>query len=107
MQSYGSPRTPVTLFAGLHLPGINGLETLARIHQRKPDLPVVMMSSASSPQVAIAAFHGGVADYVLKTLGFTDVVAQRVQQFVRPHTAATQLPSPVTSTNIPRSEERR
>ena len=43
------------------LPGINGLEVLARIRQRKPELPVIMLSNARSEEVAVAAFRGGVA----------------------------------------------
>jgi len=51
-----------------HLPGIDGLETLVRIHQRKPDLPVIMMSNAKSEGVAVAAFRAGVADYIPKSV---------------------------------------
>ncbi len=64
------------------LPGINGLETLARIHQRKPNLPVIMLSDASSEQVAVAAFRARVADFVPKRPGFEATVAQLVQQLV-------------------------
>ncbi len=70
------------------LPGINGLETLARIHQRQPSLPVVMMSDASAVDVAVSAFHAGVVDYVVKQRGFQDLVAQRVHQLV--HNQASQ-----------------
>lgn len=62
------------------LPGIDGLETLARIRQRRPDLPVVMTSSAASERVAIAAFHAGVLDYVPKARGYAETVAQLVRQ---------------------------
>ena len=38
------------------LPRIDGLETLTRMRQRRPTLPVIMLSSARSEQVAVAAF---------------------------------------------------
>ncbi|MCA1599994.1 MAG: response regulator, partial [Chloroflexi bacterium] len=38
------------------LRGIDGLETLLRLRQRKPDLPVIMTSGAKSEQVAVTAF---------------------------------------------------
>lgn len=76
------------------LPGINGLETLARIHQRQPDLPVVMMSDASAVDVAVSAFHAGVVDYVVKGRGFQDLVAQRVHQLVHAQSAQS---SPATA----------
>ena len=50
------------------LPGINGLEALARIRQRKPNLPVIMLSGAASEQVAVDAFRARVADFVPKRL---------------------------------------
>lgn len=60
------------------LPGIDGLETLARLHQRKANLPVIMLGQAVD--VAVAAFHGGVVDFVPKQHGFEAIIAQRVGQ---------------------------
>lgn len=64
------------------LPGIDGIETLLRLHQRRPNLPVIMMSAAKSEQVAVAAFHAGVVDYVPKVRGFEEAVARMVQQLI-------------------------
>ena len=64
------------------LPGINGLETLVRIQQRRPDLPVIMLSDAASEHIAVAAFRAKVADFVPKEAGFERIVAQRSQQIV-------------------------
>jgi CheY-like chemotaxis protein len=64
------------------LPGINGLETLARIQQRKPHLPVIMLSGAASEQVAVDAFRARVVDFVPKRPGFEQALAGRVQQLV-------------------------
>jgi hypothetical protein len=74
------------------LPGIDGLETLARIHQRKPNLPVIMLSGASSEEVAVAAFRARVADFVPKQRGFEQSVAQLVAQMASatPQPASTQ-----------------
>ncbi|MBA2451873.1 MAG: response regulator [Chloroflexia bacterium] len=77
------------------LPGANGLETLARIRQRKPDLPVIMLSSVESEQIAVAAFRAGVVDYVSKKQGFQDVAAGLVQQIVT-STTGTVVSSPAT-----------
>src|SRR5437870_1132607 len=46
------------------LPGINGLETLIRLHEHKPDLPIIMMTGAHNEDVAVAAFRAKVVDYV-------------------------------------------
>lgn len=64
------------------LPGIDGLETLVRLHQRRPDLPVVIVSDARSEEVAVAAFRAGVSDYVPKAPGYADAVATHVQRVI-------------------------
>ncbi len=66
-----------------NLGGIDGLETLHRLHQRKPDLAVIMLSGAKSEQVAVSAFRSGVRDYVIKAPGFADVLAQAIRQVAR------------------------
>ncbi|HVA91029.1 MAG TPA: response regulator [Chloroflexota bacterium] len=58
------------------LRGIDGLETLLHLHQRKPDLPVIMLSSVKSEQVAVAAFRGGVHDYVAMGPGYTEALVE-------------------------------
>lgn len=83
------------------LPGMDGLETLARIHQRQPDLPVVMMSDEKAAQVAVSAFHGGAHDYVLKQPGFQDAVAERVHHLVRAQVLQPSVPAATTHTDVP------
>lgn len=75
-------------------PGVDGLRNLARLHQRHPDLPVIMISGAASEMVAIAAFRAGVRDYVPKDAGFATAVAQQVRHLLQAH-AAGLLPQPI------------
>lgn len=82
------------------LPGISGLETMARIHQRRPGLPVVMMSSEGSEQVAIDAFHAGVADYVPKRANFPQAVAHLVAQIARTGSTDNLAPLPVALPDV-------
>jgi CheY-like chemotaxis protein len=84
-----------------NLPGIDGLETLVRIHQRKPDLPVVMTSDASAVQVAVSAFHAGVVDYVVKQPGFQDAVALRVHDLVGNRASVQSTPVSAVPAAIP------
>ena len=76
------------------LADVDGLRGLARIHQRQPDLPVIMLSSAASESVAIAAFRAGVRDYVPKQPGFATTVAQQVRYILRVDSTG-QLPQPI------------
>lgn len=83
------------------LPGIDGLETLLRLHQRRPHLPVIMLSDAKSESVAVAAFHAGVADYVPKARGFEQAVVEMVQQLVQPKESTVAVSPYLTSVRIP------
>lgn len=83
------------------LPGIDGLETLARIHQRKPGLPVIMLSGAASEQVAVAAFRARVADFVPKQPGFEQHAAQLVQQLVAAVPIAASAPASLDDAGMP------
>lgn len=65
------------------LPDWSGLETVIRLRQRKPSLPVIITSRAQSEDVAIAAFHAGVVDYVPKKRGYQQVVAELVRKIER------------------------
>lgn len=76
------------------LPEIDGLRNLARLHQRQPNLPVIMLSGAASEAVAIAAFRAGVRDYVPKQAGFATTVAQQVRHVLR-NDPTGRLPQPI------------
>lgn len=52
------------------MPGIDGLETLSRIHQQDPNLPVIMMSGHATIDTAVKATRQGAFDFVEKPLSF-------------------------------------
>jgi CheY-like chemotaxis protein len=62
------------------LRGGTGIQALARVRERYPALPVIMVSAARSEDAAIDAFHLGVADYIPKKRGYGDLVVQLVAQ---------------------------
>ena len=64
------------------LPDMNGVDLTMRLRQRKPELPIYMISSAASEDVAVAAFRAGINDYFVKDNQIYDAAARVVQQFV-------------------------
>ena len=55
-------RTPVDLVVTDHrMPGSSGLDLLAYIHARRPELAVVVTSAVVDDELAAAAFAGGAA----------------------------------------------
>ena len=52
-----------------YMPGIDGLETLARLRALPDPPPVVYVTGSEESRVAVGALHAGAADYVVKTPG--------------------------------------
>jgi DNA-binding NtrC family response regulator len=50
----------------LKLPDGTGLDVIAGVRARRPRLPIIMITSYSSMESAIAALRAGAADYVIK-----------------------------------------
>lgn len=65
-------RNPDFIVLDYHLDGIdktamNGLETLDKIKNSNPDIPVIMLSSQDKIDVAINCMHHRAFDYVVKS----------------------------------------
>jgi DNA-binding NtrC family response regulator len=50
----------------IRLGGMSGLETLRRLRQMQPKLPVIMMTAYGTTQAAIEAMKLGAYDYLTK-----------------------------------------
>jgi two-component system nitrogen regulation response regulator GlnG len=57
---------PDLVITDVRMAGINGLETLRRIRQADPKLPVILMTAFGTTQTAIEAMKLGAFDYLLK-----------------------------------------
>ncbi len=60
-----------------YMPGMDGLETLARLAALPSPPPVVYFTGSGEGRIAVAALKAGAADYVVKTVGedFFDLLA--------------------------------
>ncbi len=56
----------------LKLPDGTGLDIIAAVRSRRPRLPIMMITSYSSVDSAIAALRGGAVDYVIKPFNNDD-----------------------------------
>jgi nitrogen regulation protein NR(I) len=50
----------------LRLPGLSGMELIARLHSAKPKLPIIMMTAHGTTETAIEAMKLGACDYLVK-----------------------------------------
>jgi DNA-binding NtrC family response regulator len=56
------------MLCAVALNGTNGVDLLRKVHARRPDLPVVMLTGDPSVSSAVAAMRQGAFDYVTKPL---------------------------------------
>jgi DNA-binding NtrC family response regulator len=61
---------PDLVILDIMLPGISGTDTLKEIKQRKPDLPVFMLSAQGRIEVAVECLKLGAMDYFPKSIDF-------------------------------------
>ncbi|MFZ5797247.1 MAG: sigma-54-dependent transcriptional regulator, partial [Thermodesulfobacteriota bacterium] len=57
----------------IRMPGISGLELLAEVKKRKPDLPVIMITAYASPDDAVRAMKDGAFDYITKPFKIEEI----------------------------------
>jgi two-component system response regulator AtoC len=58
--------SPDLVLLDVMMPGIDGIETLRRIRERAPRLPVVMVSVVGNARTIVEAMRAGASDYVSK-----------------------------------------
>ncbi len=57
---------PDIVLTDLRMPRMNGLELVERLHESRPLLPVVLMTSQGNEKIAVEALQAGAASYVPK-----------------------------------------
>jgi DNA-binding NarL/FixJ family response regulator len=56
------------------MPDCDGIEAMRRIHRRKPDLPVVILTAHADPGVEKAARDAGASGFLAKGTALADLV---------------------------------
>lgn len=50
----------------LTMPGLSGMDTLEMLNERRPDVPVVMLTATSGIDTIVAAMRAGAVDFIVK-----------------------------------------
>lgn len=64
---------PLLVITDLQLPEMDGLQLTERIHQRFPNVPVLLMTAHGSEEIAAEALARGAVDYVPKSMLATEL----------------------------------
>jgi DNA-binding NtrC family response regulator len=79
----------------VRLPGISGMETLARIRQRDAELPVLLITAHADLRQAVTAMKGGAEDYLAKPVDLEELRVAILDALGEPTEAAVdQTPLP-------------
>jgi CheY-like chemotaxis protein len=68
--------TLVAVLSDINMPGMDGLQLLAEIKQRCPDLPVMMVTAYGDEERRRLAAEYGAADFITKPVDFDQLKAQ-------------------------------
>jgi len=63
------------VISDLKLPGLDGLQLVARLHAAKPKLPIILMTAHGTTETAIEATKLGACDYLLKPCEADELLA--------------------------------
>ncbi|MCL4106117.1 UNVERIFIED_CONTAM: hypothetical protein GTU68_058423 [Idotea baltica] len=65
---------PHAIISDIRMPGIDGLELLAHIHNHHPDLPVIIMTAHSDLESAVSSYQQGAFEYLPKPFDTDEVI---------------------------------
>ena len=65
---------PDVIIMDLSMPDLSGIDAMKRIHQRRPDLPVVILTAHADDGTEREALEAGASGFVAKGTGLRDLV---------------------------------
>ena len=72
----GIEPTLIAVLSDINMPGMDGLQLLAEIKQRRPGLPVMMVTAYGDDERRRRAAHHGAAKFITKPVDFDHLKAQ-------------------------------
>ena len=66
---------PDVLITDIRMPGTDGLDLMARVCEKYPDLPVIVMTAHSDLDSAVASYQGGAFEYLPKPFDVDEALA--------------------------------
>ncbi|MCM2129516.1 nitrogen regulation protein NR(I) [Larsenimonas rhizosphaerae] len=90
---------PDVLVTDIRMPGVDGLDLMARTRERYPELPVIVMTAHSDLDSAVASYQGGAFEYLPKPFDVDDALAlvRRAVAHARERKAPLDIPESLTT----------
>lgn len=90
---------PALILSDIHMPGKSGLEMLAEIKKSYPKLPIIIMTTYSDLDSAVASFQGGAFEYLPKPFDI-DKAIELVRRATEESEEEEQTPAEETASEI-------
>jgi CheY-like chemotaxis protein len=74
----------ILLLSDINMPGMTGLELLPKVHEMRPDVPVVMITAYGDEDTRARALKAGAAGFLTKPIDFTllrEEITERLNSF--------------------------
>ncbi|WP_067586140.1 nitrogen regulation protein NR(I) [Endozoicomonas ascidiicola] len=93
---------PEVIVSDVRMPGMNGLDLLKAVHEKKPDIPVIIMTAHSDLDSAVSSYQSGAFEYLPKPFDIDEAVAlvKRGQEHRQQQLADAPVQEVVESTEI-------
>ena len=78
---------PKVLVSDIRMPGESGIELLYQVRQKRPDMPVIIMTAYSDLDSAVSAFQGGAFEYLPKPFDLSQAI-ELIRRAVNEHDVA-------------------
>jgi DNA-binding NtrC family response regulator len=86
------------MISDVRMPGMSGIETLRRVRQRHPTLPVLLVTAFADIRSAVSAMRDGAVNYLAKPIDLDELIASvQLATEQGPHSVA----GPKTAVSIP------
>jgi two-component system nitrogen regulation response regulator GlnG len=85
---------PQVLVSDIRMPGESGLQLLAEVKERHPQIPIIVMTAYSDLDSAVAAFQGGAFEYLPKPFDVDHALALIRRAAVETRQAPAAAPAP-------------
>ncbi len=75
--------SPQIVVSDIRMPGSSGLDFLQILHERHPNIPVIIMTAYSDLESAVSAFQGGAFEYLPKPFDVNhalDIIRRAIEQ---------------------------